>query len=265
MADGQRVGEGFDRAAAGYDDVLAHNLAGARRLVDALPERRYDDVLDVGCGTGFVTAEMVRRFGIRRVTGVDPSAGMLDRFRDKLGAMAVEARLVRAGVHEMPVPDAAFDAVVSGMAFHWFPDKPRALAAMARRLRPRGVLGLLASGRGSDAEFLAVLRGIDPPVPAPWIDVFDDIQRSADEVAADAERAGLEVLDAWEERRVRRADPAAYLARITAVAGHLSSDMDPEEAAAHGARVVDAVAAAAGPRGFEYGFVKLFLVARRPG
>jgi SAM-dependent methyltransferase len=179
--------------------------------------------------------------------------------------MGVEARLVQAGVHEMPVPDAAFDAVVSGMAFHWFPDKPRAVAAMARRLRPGGVLGVLASGRGSDAEFLEVLRGIDPPVPRPWIEVFDDIQRSADEVAGHMEEAGLEVVDAWEERRVRRVDPMAYLARITAVASHLSSEMDPEEAAAHGARVVEAVTAASGPRGFRYGFVKLFAIGRRPG
>lgn len=264
MGDGQGAAASFERSAAEYDEILEHNRGGARRLVEALPEGRYDDVLDVGCGTGFVTAEMVRRFGVARVTGVDPSAAMLDRFREKLEGMGVEARLVQAGVHEMPVPDAAFDAVVSGMAFHWFPDKPRAVAAMARRLRPGGVLAVLASGRGSDAEFIEVLRGIDPPVPRAWIEVSDDIQRSAEEVAGYMEDAGIEVLDAWEERRVRHVDPQAYLARITAVASHLSSEMDPEEAAAHGARVVAAVTAAAGPRGFRYGFVKLFAIGRRP-
>jgi SAM-dependent methyltransferase len=264
VGDGQEVGEGFDLAAEGYDDLLRHNRDGARRLVAALPERGYEDVLDVGCGTGFVTEEMIARFGIPRVTGVDPSEGMLERFREKLGDR-VEATLIHAGVHDMPVPDDAFDAVVSGMAFHWFPDKPGAVTAMARRVRPGGALGILASGAGTDAEFRAILEAIEPPVPPGWTEVFDIIQRSADEVAGWIEAAGLEVIDAWEERRVRRTDPDAYLARISAVASHLSAGMDPDEAAAHRERVVRAVHAAAGPRGFEYAFVKLFAIAHRPG
>jgi SAM-dependent methyltransferase len=208
---------------------------------------------------------MVARFGTARVTGVDPSAGMLERFREKLAGLSVEATLIRAGVHEMPVPQGAFDAVVSGMAFHWFPDKPGAVAAMARCLRPGGVLGILGAGTGTDEEFRQVLEGIEPPVPRAWIDVFPLIHRSAGQLADYMEQAGLEVVDVWEERRVRRADPEAYLARINAVASHLSADLDPDEAAAHGAHVMQGVMDAAGPRGFEYAFVKLFGVARRPG
>jgi trans-aconitate methyltransferase len=265
MGDGQRVGEGFDRSAQVYDDLLRHNREGARRLVAALPAGDYDEILDVGCGTGFVSEEMIVRFGTARVTGVDPSAGMLERFREKLAGLSVEATLIQAGVHEMPAPDEAFDAVVSGMAFHWFPEKPAAVAAMARRLRPGGVLGILASGTGTDEEFRRILAAIDPPVPAEWVGVFALIQRTSSELADYMEQAGLEVVDAWEERRVRRVAPEAYLARIEAVASHLSSGLDPVEAAEHGARVAQAVVDASGPRGFEYAFVKLFGVGRRPG
>lgn len=264
MGDGQEVGRGFDRGAAEYDDLLAHNRAGAERLVASLPPGEYAHVLDVGCGTGFVSEAMVRRFGTRRITGVDPSEGMLERFREKLVDLPVEATLVRAGVHEMPVPEGAFDAVVSGMAFHWFPDKPAAVAAMARRLRRGGVLAILGAGRGTDAQLRTLLEAIEPPVPPAWIDVFDRIHRDSEELAADMEEAGLEVLDAWEERRVRRVAPEAYLARIRAVASHLSADLDPEVAEAHEARVAAALVAAAGARGFEYDFVKLFGVARHP-
>jgi len=265
MEGGQDAGRSFDRSAADYDEVLGHNRAGAERLVAALPERAYRRVLDVGCGTGFVTEAMIARFGPLHVTGVDPSDPMLERFREKLSALGAEGRLIRAGVHDMPVPDGAFDAVVSGMAFHWFPDKPGAVAAMARRLRPGGVLGVLASGRGTDEQFRRILEGIEPPVPRAWIDVFDRIQRSADELAGYTEDAGLEVIDAWEEHRTRRTTPEAYLARIQAVASHLSEGLDPDEAEAHAARVVQGVTGAAGPRGFEYAFVKIFAVARRPG
>jgi SAM-dependent methyltransferase len=212
-----------------------------------------------------VTEAMIARFGRLSVTGVDPSEPMLERFRDKLASLGAEATLVCAGVHDMPVPDEAYDAVVSGMAFHWFPDKPAAVAALARRLRPGGVLGILASGQGTDDQFRRLLEGIEPPVPRPWIEVFDRIHRSAAQLAGYMEDAGLEVLDAWEEHRVRRTTPEAYLARIQAVASHLSEGMDPDEAAAHGARVREAVAAATGPRGFEYDFVKILAVGRRPG
>jgi ubiquinone/menaquinone biosynthesis C-methylase UbiE len=265
VAEGGDVGRGFDRSAGDYDELLAPNRVGAERLIAAMPDGDYDRVLDVGCGTGFATEAMVARFGSRHVTGVDPSEGMLERFREKLAALGAEVELIRAGVHEMPVPDGAYDAVVSGMAFHWFPDKPAAVAAMARRLRPGGVLAILASGRGTDEEFRVLLEAIDPPVPPAWTEVFDRIHRSGDQLAGYMEDAGLEVVDAWEEHRVRRAAPEAFLARIGAVASHLSDDLDPEVAEAHGARVAEAVTGAAGPRGFEFTFVKIYAVARRPG
>jgi ubiquinone/menaquinone biosynthesis C-methylase UbiE len=264
MADGGEVGRSFDRSAADYDEILAPNRSGAGRLIAAIPPGDYADVLDVGCGTGFTTEAMVERFTPRRVTGVDPSQGMLERFREKVADLGCEAVLIRAGVHEMPVPDEAYDAVISGMAFHWFPEKPAAVAAMARRLRPGGVLAILASGRGTDEEFRVVLESIEPPVPPAWTGVFDRIHRTGPELAAYMEEAGLEIIDCWEERRERHVPPEAFLARIGAVASHLSDDLDPAEAEAHAARVVEAVARAAGPRGFGYTFVKLFGVARRP-
>lgn len=264
MEDGREVGRGFDRSAGEYDDLLARNRMGVDRLVAAMPPGDYEHVLDVGCGTGFATEAVVARFGTRRVTGVDPSEAMLERFRDKLTGLGAEAVLIRAGVHDMPVPDAAYDAVVSGMAFHWFPDKPAAVAAMARRLRPGGTLAILASGRGTDEELREVLQGIDPPVPAGWTEVFDLIQRSGAELSGYMEDAGLEVLDCWEEHRARHATPDAYLARIGAVASHLSDGLDPAEAEAHAARVAEGVQAASGMRGFAFTFVKLYGVARRP-
>jgi malonyl-CoA O-methyltransferase len=265
MGDGEGVAGSFDRSAGEYDELLRHNRQGAERLVASLPDGDYRDVLDVGCGTGFVSEAMVARFGVPRITGVDPSEGMLEAFRAKLAGLPVEATLIRAGVHDMPVPEEAFDAVVSGMAFHWFPEKPKAIAAMARRVRPGGALGVLASGTGTDREFLEIMRAVRPAVPRIWIDVFAQIQRTGQELAGYVEAAGLELDDAWEEWRVRRTSPEAYLARITAVASHLSEDLDPEEAEAAFARVQRGVADAVGPDGlFSYTFVKIFAVARKP-
>lgn len=264
MAEAQDAGRSFDRSADQYDELLARNRMGAERLVAAIPPGDYARILDVGCGTGFATEAMVARFGSSSVTGVDPSEPMLDRFREKLEALGIEGELIRASVHEMPVPDGAFDAVISGMAFHWFPDKPAAVAAMARRARPGGAVAILASGAGTDQEFQRLLEGMDPPVPESWTEVFDRIHRTGVELTAYMEDAGLEIVDVWEEHRARRAAPEAFMARIGAVASHLSDDLARAEAEAHAARVAAALQAAAGPRGFEYTFVKLYGIARRP-
>ncbi len=257
--------ESFDRSAADYDRILAPNRLGAARLAAAMPDGSYVDLLDVGCGTGFTTeAVLARHPGIRRVTGVDPSEGMLEQFRAKAPALGVEVELHRATADALPVPDAAFDAVVSGMAFHWFPDKPGAVRAMGRAVRPGGVVAILGSGRGSDVEFQRVLQAMRPAVPESWTTIFDLIHRDGRELGAYLEDAGLEPIDVWEEHRLRRIPPDAYLARILAVASHLTAGMDPELAETELARVAAAVAAASGPRGFEYGFVKLYGVAQRP-
>jgi ubiquinone/menaquinone biosynthesis C-methylase UbiE len=261
-----RVGAGFDQGAAAYDEVMAHNRMGAERLVASLPDGPWERVLDVGCGTGFASLAMVRRFGSRDLVGVDVSEEMLARYAEALGALSgVRVAALPADVTSMPVAEGSFDAVVSSMAFHWFPDKPEALRAMARALRPGGVLGLLASGRGTDIELRAVLETIRPPVPRAWLEVYDRIQRDELELQDYLEGAGLEPIDLWMERRRRAWAPERYLARIAITTRHLVADLDPDELAAVGARVRAGVEAAAGPRGFAYTFNKLFAVARRPG
>lgn len=77
--------------------------------------------------------------------------------------------------------------------------------------------------------------------------------------------AGLETVDVWMERRIRRVPVEAYLERMRVVPGHLHADLPLGELADMHARVEAAPRAAAGPRGFEYTFTKLFAIARRPG
>lgn len=259
------VGAGFDEAAGTYDDLLIHNRMGAKRLVDALPDATYERIVDVGCGTGFATFEMHEQRGTTSVVGVDASPEMLEVFRRSAAQMpTLDAQLHVGDAAALPVVEGGMDAAISTMAFHWFPDKQAALAQMARAVKPGGVVAVLTAGRGTDGELLQVMRQMDPPVPVAWTAVFDYIHRDVPEMYAMLDAAGLEAVDVWAETRYRWIDPVNYMARLQAVAAHLSSDMPPEVALAHGERLTQALFAAAGPKGFAYTFVKLFAIAHKP-
>ena len=259
-----QVAEGFSSTARDYDDVVRHNIDGARRLIASLPDGAYDDVLDVGCGTGFASLAMIARFGSRRITGVDPAPGMLDAFAQKLDEVPdTRVTLHEADVLAMPVPEGAFDAVICSMAFHWFPRKADAMAAMAAALRPGGHVAVLCSGRGGEEEFRRILSDVVPPMPQ-WVAAFDIVQRDIPEMEAYVEAAGLEPVDIWMERRLRRTPVDDYLERMRVVGSHLHAEMDPDALEAMRVQVEQATRAAAGPRGFEYTFTKLFAIARKP-
>ena len=254
--------EGFSKGAESYDAAVRHNIAGSERLVMSLPEGDYPRVLDVGCGTGFSAAAMVRRFDVRTIVGVDPAEGMLDVFAAKLGEFpGVEVELRAEAVADMTVADEDFDAVISAMALHWFPDKPGAVVRMARALRPGGVVGILTAGRGGEDAWRELLERIG--APAAWTGWFAENQRDVDEIAADLVAAGLEPLDVWMERRRRHTDPDAFMARTRSVAGHLLGN-PPGGFSELDQRIEAALHAAAGPDGFVYDYCKLFAVARKP-
>jgi ubiquinone/menaquinone biosynthesis C-methylase UbiE len=259
------VGEGFSQTAADYDEAVRHNISGARRLIASIPAGTYRDVLDVGCGTGFSAFTMADRFGPLRLTGVDASEGMLAQFRAKLADRPdIEATLHAADVLDMPVPEGAFDAVICSMAFHWFPFKGRAMAAMARTLKPGGVIAILCSGSGGEGEFRHLLSRLEPGVPG-WVGAFESVQRDIPDMEGYLRDAGLVAEDVWMERRIRRADPAAYMERMRVVAGHITAGAGDEAREELERRVEDALAGAVDADGrFQYTFTKLFTIARRP-
>lgn len=111
------------------------------------------DVLDLGAGTGKLTATLVAAG--HRVTAVDPSEGMLE----VLGERLPEVRRVRAGAEEVPLPAAELDAITVAQAWHWF-DAAAAAAECARLLRPGGTLGIGWHLRDVDVEWVAELNDL---------------------------------------------------------------------------------------------------------
>jgi ubiquinone/menaquinone biosynthesis C-methylase UbiE len=137
------VAELYERARPGY----------APEAIEWLLPPHAARVLDLGAGTGKLTAELVAR-GLE-VVAVEPSAGMREQLVTRLSTVDV-----RAGTAEATgLPDGDVDAVVIAAALHWF-ERPAADHEIARVLRPGGVVGVLANRRDTSVTWVRALDEI---------------------------------------------------------------------------------------------------------
>jgi demethylmenaquinone methyltransferase/2-methoxy-6-polyprenyl-1,4-benzoquinol methylase len=100
--------------------------------------------LDVCCGTGDLALELRRRVGpAGRVVGVDFSAPMLELAERKSEAQDATVEWVRGNALELPFSDATFDTATVGFGVRNVADLGRAIAEMARVVRPEGTVAIL--------------------------------------------------------------------------------------------------------------------------
>ncbi len=138
----------FSELPARYDALSAafsfwQDPRWRRALVDAVAPSAGEHVLDVACGTGMVSAELLRRAPVALVA-LDQSAQMLGAARRRFAGSAVE--LVQGSAEALPFADATFDAVTFTYLLRYV-DEPRAtVAELARVLRPGGRIASLEFG-----------------------------------------------------------------------------------------------------------------------
>jgi SAM-dependent methyltransferase len=94
--------------------------------------------LDVGCGTGALTQTILNDYQPAAVRGVEKSEGFLATARARVNDP--RASFEQGDARALPVPEAAYDAIVSGLVLNFVPEPERALAAMARAARPTAVI-----------------------------------------------------------------------------------------------------------------------------
>lgn len=93
--------------------------------------------LDVGCGTGALSAAVLDESAPSSVAGVEPSEGFLLAARENLGD---RAEIYSGTAASIPLPDASVDVVVSGLVVNFVPDPRAGLAEMVRVARPGGTI-----------------------------------------------------------------------------------------------------------------------------
>jgi len=96
-------------------------------------------VIELGCGPGFYSAKLARRFPHISVTGVDRSENQLTWARKRAATQGLEnCSFARVNVLDLPFQDASFDALIASRLFTILPDHTRAIAEMHRVLKPGG-------------------------------------------------------------------------------------------------------------------------------
>lgn len=121
-------------------------------------------VVDVGCGPGALTNELVRRLGARQVAAVDPSPP----FVAALSTRQPDVDVRNASAEDLPFPDDSFDAALAQLVVHFMTDPVGGLREMARVTRPGGVVAACVwdhDGGGSPLSTCwDVARELDPDV-----------------------------------------------------------------------------------------------------
>ena len=125
------VAEDYERGRPGWPERVAD-------VAELSPDA---EVLDLAAGTGKLTRLLVRRFA--RVIAVEPD--------DELRALIRDAETLAGSAEAIPLPDASVDGVFCAEAFHWF-DAPRAVAEIARVLRPGGSVVVCFNTGGGETE-----------------------------------------------------------------------------------------------------------------
>src|SRR5919206_2612926 len=148
----------YDRFMGRYSVPLAPRFAAFAGIA---PGQR---VLDVGCGTGALTSELVRQLGAAAVNAVDPSDRFVAAVRDRHPGVRVQP----ATAEQLPFEDRAFDAALAQLVVHFMADPVSGLREMARVTRAQGVIAACvwdhAGGRGPLSLFWGAARQLDPDV-----------------------------------------------------------------------------------------------------
>ena len=145
----------YDRFMGRYSEPLAPPFADFASVVEGLR------VLDVGCGPGALSDELVKRVGPGSVTAVDPSETFVTAAEERNPTIDVQ----RATAEELPFEDSTFDATLAQLVVHFMKDPVVGLREMARVTRRGGVVAACVwdhdGGGGPLSLFWDAVRELD--------------------------------------------------------------------------------------------------------
>ncbi|HTI35795.1 MAG TPA: methyltransferase domain-containing protein [Miltoncostaea sp.] len=259
---------GTEWDAATYGRVSAPQFAWGSRIVERVPLRGDEDVLDAGCGTGRVTRLLAERVPDGTVLGVDGSHRMVEEASAQLADLAPRVRFMQADLTALTLPEPV-DAIVSTATFHWILDHDLLFRRLFAALRPGGLLVAQCGGDGNIARTLAAADAVAAREPyAAHLAGMPQSWYFAGPEATEARlaRAGfIEAHAGLEDADTPFDDPEAAAEFLSTVVLRHHLERLPEALRMPFARDVAALRAADDPAGrVVLDYVRLNLEARRP-
>lgn len=163
IIDKKAVSDNFTRSAKKYDEFADLQQKTAKRLMEMILEaqgkRPFKKILEIGCGTGFLSGMLLSGFPESDISFIDISDGMLDACREKLKKIKGFNNQRRLCFLNMDGESLEgfwdYDLIVSNLTFQWFHDLKRAFLKYRKYLKKDGKLIFSTFGQGAFNE----LRG----------------------------------------------------------------------------------------------------------
>ena len=164
----------FSRAAATFDAAAVHPRTVADRLLERLDVVRLQpaSILDAGCGTGYLTRALGRRYRRAHIVGIDLAPTMAQTARANAGWFP-RSRYVGGDAALLPFADASFDMVASNLMLQWC-EPARVFPELLRVMRPGSLLVFTSFGPDTLKELREAWAGVDRnPHVHPFLDMHD--------------------------------------------------------------------------------------------
>ena len=144
----------YEFVGAKYERVSSHQREWGMKLISELDLQGTERVLDLGCGDGFLTAQIADRLLNGEVAGIDASQGMIEATR---GKERQNLRFILMDIDQIDFRG-EFDVVFSNAALHWVKDHERLPANVFNALRAGGRARFNFGGYGNCPRLFRVLR-----------------------------------------------------------------------------------------------------------
>jgi malonyl-CoA O-methyltransferase len=162
LLDKRKTRQGFERAAHTYDANAVLQREIGERLLERLDfiKMQPETVLDLGCGTGAISAHLLKRYKKARVIGVDLAVNMVQKTQQR-GGWFRKPQGVCADANHLPFQPQCADMLMSNLMLQWCNDLPAVFGEWVRVLKPNGLLMFATFGPDTLKELRASWSQVD--------------------------------------------------------------------------------------------------------